>query len=47
MGANIQGRLWPRNDEEKKKAIEQGYDLKRVSHAFTLYINVQSPDQVV
>jgi fructose-1,6-bisphosphatase II len=30
MGGEIQGRLWPRNDTERKAAIEQGYDLGRV-----------------
>lgn len=30
MGANIQGRLWPRNDDEKTKAVEKGYDLSKV-----------------
>ncbi len=30
MGGEIQGRLWPRNDEEKKLAQAQGYDFDRV-----------------
>jgi fructose-1,6-bisphosphatase II len=30
MGGEIQGRLWPRNDEEKKTAIAAGYDLDAV-----------------
>lgn len=30
MGGNIQGKLYPRNGEEKNKAIEMGYDLKKV-----------------
>jgi fructose-1,6-bisphosphatase II len=30
MGGMIQGRLWPRNDEERSTAIELGYDLDRV-----------------
>ncbi|HEX7095977.1 MAG TPA: class II fructose-bisphosphatase [Acidimicrobiales bacterium] len=30
MGGEIQGRLWPRNDDERKAAIEAGYDLDRV-----------------
>jgi len=30
MGGEIQGRLWPRNDEERNAAIEAGYDLSRV-----------------
>ena len=27
LGGAIQGRLWPRNDEERQAAIDQGYDL--------------------
>jgi fructose-1,6-bisphosphatase II len=30
MGGEIQGRLWPRNDEERAAAIAQGYDLSRI-----------------
>jgi fructose-1,6-bisphosphatase II len=30
MGGEIQGRLWPRNDEERQAAIAAGYDLSRV-----------------
>ena len=30
LGGEIQGRLWPRNDEERDAAIAQGYDLSRV-----------------
>ena len=30
MGGEIQGRLWPRNDDERKAAIDAGYDLERV-----------------
>jgi fructose-1,6-bisphosphatase II len=30
MGGEILGRLWPRNDEERTAALEQGYDLDRV-----------------
>ena len=30
LGGVIQGRLWPRNDDERGRAIEQGYDLDRV-----------------
>lgn len=30
MGGDIQGRLWPRNEDERKRAIEKGYDLKKV-----------------
>jgi fructose-1,6-bisphosphatase II len=30
MGGVIQGRLWPRDDEERAKAIDAGHDLNRV-----------------
>ena len=30
MGGQLFGRLWPRNDEERNAAIEQGYDLDEV-----------------
>jgi fructose-1,6-bisphosphatase II len=30
MGGEIQGRLWPRNDEERDLAIKAGYDLGKV-----------------
>jgi fructose-1,6-bisphosphatase II len=30
MGGGMAGRLWPRNDEERTAAIEQGYDLDQV-----------------
>ena len=30
LGGVIQGRLWPRNDEERAKAIAAGHDLDRV-----------------
>jgi fructose-1,6-bisphosphatase II len=30
MGGLIQGRLWPRNDEERQKALDAGHDLDRV-----------------
>jgi fructose-1,6-bisphosphatase II len=30
MGGEIQGRLWPRDEEERDKAIEAGHDLDRV-----------------
>jgi fructose-1,6-bisphosphatase II len=32
MGGEIQGRLWPRNDEERATAVAAGYDLARVLH---------------
>jgi fructose-1,6-bisphosphatase II len=30
MGGEIQGRLWPRNDDERRQAIGGGYDLEAV-----------------
>jgi fructose-1,6-bisphosphatase II len=30
MGGAIQGRLWPRNDDERQAAIDAGYDLAEV-----------------
>ena len=30
MGGEIHGRLWPRNDDERKAAIDAGYDLDAV-----------------
>jgi fructose-1,6-bisphosphatase II len=30
LGGNLQGRLWPRNDDERQRAIDAGYDLDRV-----------------
>ncbi|MGD9527807.1 class II fructose-bisphosphatase [Pseudonocardia sp.] len=30
MGGAIQGRLWPRDDDERMKAIDAGHDLERV-----------------
>jgi fructose-1,6-bisphosphatase II len=30
MGGEIQGRLWPRNDQERDAAIAAGYDLEAV-----------------
>jgi fructose-1,6-bisphosphatase II len=30
MGGTLIGRLWPRNDDERNAAIEQGYDLDEV-----------------
>jgi fructose-1,6-bisphosphatase II len=30
LGGTIQGKLWPRNDEEKTAALDAGYDLDRV-----------------
>ena len=30
MGGEMQSRLWPRNDVERKAAIEAGYDLDQV-----------------
>src|SRR5207344_2895470 len=30
LGGSIQGRLWPRDDTERKAAEDAGYDLNRV-----------------
>ena len=30
MGGELQGRLWPRNDDERSEAIAAGYDLSRI-----------------
>jgi len=30
MGGEIQGRLWPRNEDERQQAIDGGYDLEAV-----------------
>ena len=30
LGGTIQGRLWPRNDDERRAALDQGYDLDQV-----------------
>ena len=30
MGGELQGRLWPRNDDERQAAMDAGYDLDRV-----------------
>ena len=30
MGGTLQGRLWPRNDEERRKALDAGLDLDQV-----------------
>ncbi len=30
MGGELQGRLWPRNDDERHAAVDAGYDLDRV-----------------
>jgi len=29
MGASLQGRLWPRNDDERARAVAAGYDLSK------------------
>jgi fructose-1,6-bisphosphatase II len=41
LGGVIQGRLWPRNDEERQHAIDAGHDLDRVLSTDDL---VQSDD---
>jgi fructose-1,6-bisphosphatase II len=30
LGGSIQGRLWPRNDDERRSALDAGYDLDQV-----------------
>src|SRR5262249_54418359 len=30
LGGQFQGKLWPRNDEERQAAVEAGYDVDRV-----------------
>ena len=30
LGGEIQGRLWPRNDEERQKLVDAGYDIEKV-----------------
>jgi fructose-1,6-bisphosphatase II len=30
LGGAIQGKLWPRNEEERRAALDHGYDLERV-----------------
>jgi fructose-1,6-bisphosphatase II len=30
LGGGMQGRLWPRNDEERQKLVDAGYDVDRV-----------------
>jgi fructose-1,6-bisphosphatase II len=30
LGGSIQGKLWPRNDEERNTAVDAGYDLDKV-----------------
>ncbi len=31
----MQGRLWPRSDEERQKAEEAGYDISKVCSAYS------------
>jgi fructose-1,6-bisphosphatase II len=33
IGGQLLGRLWPRNDDERQAAVDQGYDLDRVLKA--------------
>lgn len=30
LGGTMQGRLWPRNDDERRDALDKGYDLDKV-----------------
>ena len=32
MGGDLQGKLWPRDEKERQKAIEEGYDFSQVLH---------------
>ncbi|NLU72151.1 class II fructose-bisphosphatase [Streptomyces sp. HNM0575] len=32
LGGTIQGMLWPKDDEERKRALDAGHDLNRVLH---------------
>ena len=32
MGGALQGRLWPKDDDERQKALDAGHDLDRVLH---------------
>ena len=32
MGGHIQGRLYPRNEDERTRALAAGYDLTRLLH---------------
>ncbi len=32
LGGELQGKLWPRNDNERKAAIDAGFDLNKVFH---------------
>ena len=32
MGGALQGKLWPKDDDERQKALDAGHDLDRVLH---------------
>ena len=32
LGGEIQGRLYPRNDDERRTALDRGYDLEKILH---------------
>lgn len=32
MGGHIQGRLWPRSEDERQRALAAGYDLDQILH---------------
>ncbi len=34
----MQGRLWPRSDEERRKAEEAGYDISKVCSAYSRHL---------
>src|SRR5690606_26353990 len=33
LGGHIQGRMWPRNDEERQRGIDAGLDMDKVYEA--------------
>ena len=39
MGGSLQGRLWPRNDDERQRAVAAGYDLSKVRFPPALYLS--------
>lgn len=44
MGGTMQGRLWPRSDDERKKAEEAGYDINKVIWALAALQVEQEPE---
>ena len=48
MGGNIQGRLWPRTEEEKQCAMTAGFDLAKVIagqdiHVVVIFCQISAP----